>query len=114
LKQLLQRRCDARGFGPLPIEIIAKRKVALAFEQARDRAPEPPMQFSVWRMAKSLALVTRPNVSNGRTDCAPASIALGRTGVWEKAIMPNVRNNAFLMALIPIVTSRRARLSWTA
>jgi hypothetical protein len=32
---LLRRRCDARGFKPLPIEIIAKRKVALAFEPQR-------------------------------------------------------------------------------
>jgi hypothetical protein len=29
---LLRQRCDARGFEPLPIEIIAEQKVALAFE----------------------------------------------------------------------------------
>jgi hypothetical protein len=29
---LLRQSCDARGFEPLLIEIIAKRKVALAFE----------------------------------------------------------------------------------
>ena len=29
---LLRQRCDARGFEPLPIEIIAKRKVAPALE----------------------------------------------------------------------------------
>ena len=32
VRQLLRQRCDARGFNPLPIEIIAKRKVAPAFE----------------------------------------------------------------------------------
>jgi hypothetical protein len=30
--QLLQRRCDARLFKPLPIEIVARQKVASAFE----------------------------------------------------------------------------------
>jgi hypothetical protein len=29
---LLRQRCDARGLGPIPIEIIAKRKAALTFE----------------------------------------------------------------------------------
>ena len=29
---MLRRRCDARGFKPLPIEIIARQKVAPAFE----------------------------------------------------------------------------------
>jgi hypothetical protein len=29
---VLRQRCDARGFKPLPIEIIARRKVASAFE----------------------------------------------------------------------------------
>jgi hypothetical protein len=31
-KQLLRQRCDARGFKPLPIEIIARRMMAPAFE----------------------------------------------------------------------------------
>jgi hypothetical protein len=34
---LLRQRCDARRFEPLPIEIVAKRKVALAFEPQKDR-----------------------------------------------------------------------------
>jgi hypothetical protein len=29
---LLRPRCDARGFKPMPIEILAKQKVAPAFE----------------------------------------------------------------------------------
>jgi hypothetical protein len=29
---MLRWRCDARSLRPLPIEIIARRKVALAFE----------------------------------------------------------------------------------
>ena len=32
VRQLLRQRCDARGFKPLPIEIIARQKVAPAFE----------------------------------------------------------------------------------
>jgi hypothetical protein len=32
VRQLLRRRCDARGFKPLPIENIARQKVAPAFE----------------------------------------------------------------------------------
>jgi hypothetical protein len=40
---LLRQRCDAPGFEPLPIEIIAKQKVALAFEaQKGARAWRPP------------------------------------------------------------------------
>jgi hypothetical protein len=31
-KTLLRQRCDARGFTPLRIEIIAQQKVAPAFE----------------------------------------------------------------------------------
>ena len=31
-RQLLRQRCDAPGFQPLPIEIIARQKVAPAFE----------------------------------------------------------------------------------
>jgi hypothetical protein len=31
--QLLQPRCDARGFGPVLIELIAERKIALTFER---------------------------------------------------------------------------------
>jgi hypothetical protein len=31
-KQLLRQRCDARGFTLRPIEIIAREKVAPAFE----------------------------------------------------------------------------------
>jgi hypothetical protein len=31
-KQSLRQRCDARGFKPLPIEIIAQRRVTPAFE----------------------------------------------------------------------------------
>jgi hypothetical protein len=32
VRQLLRQRCDARGFTPLLIEIIARQKVAPAFE----------------------------------------------------------------------------------
>jgi hypothetical protein len=32
VRQLLRQRCDARGFTPLPIEIIARQKVSPAFE----------------------------------------------------------------------------------
>ena len=31
-RQVLRQRCDARGFKPLPIEIIAQRRVTPAFE----------------------------------------------------------------------------------
>jgi hypothetical protein len=38
VRQLLRQRCDARGFKPLLIEIIAREKVAPAFEpQNRSR-----------------------------------------------------------------------------
>jgi hypothetical protein len=66
--QLLRRRCDASASKPLPVEIIAKRKVAPAFEAGsnrrrgywvngesrpmssnRDGDPRSPMQSSVWR-----------------------------------------------------------------
>ena len=43
-KQLLRQRCDARGFKPLQIEIIAKQKVAPAFEPQKvsGRRPQHP------------------------------------------------------------------------
>ena len=41
VRQLLRRRCDARVFKPLLIEIIARQKVAPAFE---------PQKFSSVRM----------------------------------------------------------------
>ena len=34
---MLRWRCDARVFRPLPIEIIARQKVAPAFEQEGER-----------------------------------------------------------------------------
>jgi hypothetical protein len=39
---VLRQRCDARGFKSLPIEIIARRKVAPAFEPQRDRRAGSP------------------------------------------------------------------------
>ena len=62
---MLRQRCDARGFTPLPIENIARRKVAPAFEATGRRAGSPKdekrsrhqagmgpslhVQCSVWR-----------------------------------------------------------------
>jgi hypothetical protein len=46
-KQLLRQGCDARGFKPLPIEIIARRRVAPTFEPQkgeRKNAPGIPVQ----------------------------------------------------------------------
>ena len=43
---VLRQRCDARGFTPLRIEIIAKRKVAPAFAATRGRAEEWPQHPS--------------------------------------------------------------------
>jgi hypothetical protein len=67
---VLRQRCDACGFTLLPIEIIARRKVAPAFEPQRDRragspnakrghdtgperGPSLQMQGSVWRSCGS-------------------------------------------------------------
>ena len=49
VRQLLRQRCDARGFEPLPIEIIAKRRVAPAFEpqKASGRTAPPPLGRSM-------------------------------------------------------------------
>jgi hypothetical protein len=38
---VLRQRCDARGFKSLRIEIIARRKVAPAFEATGGRAGSP-------------------------------------------------------------------------
>jgi hypothetical protein len=35
VRQVLRQRCDARGFTPLPIEIIAGQKVAPTFESQK-------------------------------------------------------------------------------
>jgi hypothetical protein len=40
---VLRQRCDARGFTPLPIEIIARQKVARAFEAQKGEQKESPM-----------------------------------------------------------------------
>jgi hypothetical protein len=74
---VLRQRCDARGFKSLPIEIIARRKVAPAFEPQRDRRAGSPnakrghdtgpergpslhVQGSVWRSwGSSLTLGTQ-------------------------------------------------------
>ena len=51
VRQLLRQRCDARGFTPLPIEIIARRKAAPAFEPqkvSRRTAPPPPPDAAWW------------------------------------------------------------------
>ena len=48
---VLRQRCDARGFKPLPIEIIAQRKVVPAFEPQRvsgRMAPPPPPDAARW------------------------------------------------------------------
>jgi len=67
---VLRQRCDARGLKPPPIEIIARRKVAPAFEPQRDRRAGSPgtkrghdtgpergpslhVQGSVWRSCGS-------------------------------------------------------------
>jgi hypothetical protein len=42
VRQLLRRRCDAQVFKPLPIEIIAKRKVAPAFEPQKLSSVDGP------------------------------------------------------------------------
>src|ERR1700733_8239606 len=49
VRQVLRPRCDARGFRPLPIEIIARRKVAPAFEpqKASGRGAPPPEYTTV-------------------------------------------------------------------
>jgi hypothetical protein len=75
--QLLRQRCDERGFTPLRIEIVAKRRVAPAFELQRDRRAGSPnakrgydtdsergpslhVQGSVWRSwGSSLTLGTQ-------------------------------------------------------
>jgi hypothetical protein len=75
--RLLRQRCDARDFTPLPIEILARRKVTPAFEPQRDRRAGSPnakrghdtgpergpslhVQGSVWRSCgSSLTLGTQ-------------------------------------------------------
>jgi hypothetical protein len=46
VSNVLRQRCDARGFTPLPIEIIAARKVAPAFEprNCRGRTAGPGLR----------------------------------------------------------------------
>ena len=75
--RLLRQRCDARDFTPLPIEILARRKVTPAFEPQRhrragspnakrghdtgpERGPSLHVQGSVWRSCgSSLTLGTQ-------------------------------------------------------
>ena len=68
---LLRQRCDARGFGPLLIEIIAERKVALTFERTVRARPGPHTRCKFlfcdpiiqWRKSSARC---HPIASNGR------------------------------------------------
>ena len=64
-KQLLRQRCDARGFKPLPIEIIARRKVAPAFEpQKASGRGAPASQCKAMDASGPAELSRRPRLQH--------------------------------------------------
>ena len=55
---MLRWRCDARVFRPLPIEIIARQKVASAFEpQKGERKDGPSIRVQCYGCLRSIRVV---------------------------------------------------------
>ena len=93
-KQLLRQRCDACGFNSLPVEIIARQKVAPAFE---------PQKLS-WRTARP-GLHRNPRTSEDRakrvTTSAPRGTVgrVGRCGRLQRSLSSRPRQ---LIAHAPV------------
>ena len=78
-RHVLRQRCDARGFRPLPIEIIARRKVAPAFEPQKLSWLHGPARAASEDKAKEVAR-PGPQVARARFCLATGSRTV--KGLW--------------------------------